>query len=158
MRIVALIATLSLFATASLAVADTVTRDSYTATVEPICKKNTKINQRILKPVRKLVKTNKLKPAAKRVAHASRALKGTWRQLKQVPQPAGDEATLGRWLNYVKKEADLFMGLSKKLKAGKKSAAFRQQILLKHNADVANNTVSSFDFVQCRFDPSKFGL
>ena len=43
-----------------------ITRDEYKARVEPICKKNSEANDKILKTVRKEVKENKLKTAAGR--------------------------------------------------------------------------------------------
>jgi predicted metal-dependent hydrolase len=84
------------------------TRDEYKAQVEPICKVNAKANERILKPVRKLVKRGKLKPAAVRFNKASAALKRTWRQLRGVQAPAADQARITKWLGLVKKESDLF--------------------------------------------------
>ncbi len=55
-RIVALAALLALAATASLASAEEVTRDSYKAQVEPICKTDTEANERILSGVRQDVR------------------------------------------------------------------------------------------------------
>ena len=157
MRILTLtaIATIAL-STASLAVADDVTRDSYKIAVEPICKANGKANDRILKNVRQLVKKGKLKPAGTKFIKASAALKKTYRQLKAIPQPAADTAKLAQWLSYVKKEADLFNSAGKKLKANKKTAAQRIVIKLTSNANQANNLVIAFNFKDCRFQPSKY--
>jgi DNA-binding transcriptional regulator PaaX len=132
------------------------TREEYKAQVEPICKVNSKANERILKPVRKLVKQNKLKQAAVRFNKASAALKKTWRQLKAVQPPVADEARIAKWLGLVKKEADLFAQAAKKLKAGKKGAAQKVVNKLTSTANQANATVLSFEFHFCRFEPSKF--
>jgi hypothetical protein len=139
-----------------LAEATETTRPEYRETVEPICKTNTIANERILKGVRAEVKAGKLKAAAVQFAKAGAALKGTWRQLGAVPQPAADQARLTKWLGYVKTEADLFQRTAKKLKAGDKIGAQAMVIRLTHNADQANNQVLPFEFRYCKFEPSKF--
>ena len=92
MRLFALTAIATLALAGSMAFADDVTRDSYTAQVEPICKVNGKANQRILKNVRRDVKKGRLKVAGKKFIRASAALKRALRQLRAVPQPAADTA------------------------------------------------------------------
>jgi hypothetical protein len=155
-RALALVGAALLLATASLALAEDPTRESYTAAVEPICKKNTMANERILKGARKRVQQGKLKPASKQFLRASRALKKTYRQLKAVPQPPADAATLAKWLRYVKIEADLFAKTGKALKSGNKFQAQKMVLKLTDNANKANNTVFNFDFRYCRFEPAKF--
>jgi hypothetical protein len=144
------------FALASLAFAAEVSRSEYTAQVEPICKTNSKANDRILKPVRSLVKKNKLKPAGSRLIQASSALKKTYNQLKAVPQPTADEARLTKWLGYVKKEAELFSKAGKALKAGNKHKAQKFVNQLNSNAKQANSTVIAFGFHYCKFEPAKY--
>lgn len=141
---------------ASLASAEEVTRDSYTAQVEPICKTNTEANEKILKGVRQMVKQGKLKPAGAQFSKAAKALKGAYAQLKAVPQPPADAAKLGKWLSYVKTEADLFESAASALKAGNKTKAQTFVIKLTHNANLANNQVLSFGFRYCKLEPSKF--
>jgi hypothetical protein len=141
---------------ASLAAAAEISRDEYKAAVEPICKTNSKANERILKPVRRLVKKGKLRPAATRFAKAGSALRRTYAQLRAQPQPTADEARLAKWLGYVKTEANLFAKVAKKLKAGKKGPAQRLVNKLTANANQANATVLAFEFHFCRFEPSKF--
>jgi hypothetical protein len=149
----ALVASLAI---ASLASAAEIDRAEYKAQVEPICKTNAKANEAILKPVRKLVKEDKLKPAASRFTQASAALKKTLTQLKAVPQPTADEAKLAKWLGYIKTEADLFAKAAKKLKAGQKGAAQQVVNKLTSTANLANATVLSFEFHYCKLEPSKF--
>ena len=149
----ALVASLAI---ASLASAAEIDRAEYKAQVEPICKTNSKANEAILKPVRKLVKEDKLKPAADRFTKASAALKKTLTQLKAIPQPTADEAKLAKWLGYIKTEADLFAKAAKKLKAGQKGAAQQVVNKLTSTANLANSTVLSFEFRYCKLEPSKF--
>jgi hypothetical protein len=139
-----------------MAYAAEISRDEYKAQVEPICKANSRTNDKILKPVRSLVKKGKLKQAAARFTKAGSALKKTLRQLKAVPQPSADEARLAKWLGYVKTEANLFIQAAKKLKAGKKGAAQKIVNKLTSTANRANATVLSFEFRYCRFEPSKY--
>jgi hypothetical protein len=150
------IALVAALAVASLASAAEIDRAEYKAQVEPICKTNSKANETILKPVRKLVKEDKLKPAAARFDKASAALKKTLAQLKAVPQPTADEAKLTKWLGYIKTEADLFAKAAKKLRAGQKGAAQQVVNKLTSTANLANSTVLSFEFRYCRLEPSKF--
>ncbi|HEX5032952.1 MAG TPA: hypothetical protein VFW62_00605 [bacterium] len=132
------------------------TRDEYKAKVEPICKKNSEANDKILKTVRKEVKENKLKPAGAKFIKASNALKATYNELKAVEQPAEDAAKLTKWLGYVKTEADLFKSGGKALKAGNKKKAQKFVNQLNSNANKANSTVLAFGFKYCKFEPSKY--
>lgn len=138
------------------AAAAEVTRESYKAAVEPICKRNTKANERILKGVRKKVRTGKLKPAGVQFIKAGRALHRAIKQLRAVPQPTADKARLTKWLKYVREEEKLFLKAGKKLKAGQKNAAQVLVLRLNRNATRANNQVLPFEFKYCRFNTSKF--
>lgn len=138
------------------AAAAEVTRESYKAEVEPICKANTLANEKILKGVRQKVKSGKLKAAGTQFTQAGNALHKAIVQLKAVPQPPADEARLAKWLKYVGEEEQLFLQAGKKLKEGNKTAAQALVIRLTHNANQANNQVLPFEFKYCRFEPSKF--
>jgi len=133
-----------------------VTRESYKEEVEPICKRNTKANEKILKGVRQKVQSGKLKAAGTQFTQAGHALHKAIVQLKAVPQPTADEARLAKWLKYVGEEEKLFLKAGKKLKEENKTAAQALVIRLTHNANQANNQVLPFEFKYCRFEPSKF--
>jgi hypothetical protein len=141
---------------ASLAIAAEISRDEYKAAVEPICKANTKANERILKGVRGEVRKGELKPAARQFAAAARALKKTRQELAAVPRPAADKARLSKWLGYIKAEVKLFEATARELKAGNKFAAERMAVLLTREAERANNEVVGFEFNYCHGEPSKF--
>lgn len=141
---------------ASLATAEEVTRDSYKAQVEPICKTNTEANEKILKGVREEVKKGKLALAGKQFAKAATALKSAYKQIKAVPMPTADTAKLTKWLSYVKQEAELFAQGAKALKAGNKTKAQTIVVKLTHTANLANSQVLSFGFRYCKLNPSKF--
>jgi hypothetical protein len=139
-----------------LALAAEVTREEYVAQIEPICKTNTKANERILAGVEKKVKKGQLKIAAGQFAKASEAFGKAIKQIKAVPQPTADAAKLKKWLGYLEEEKKLLLETSKALKAGNKSRAQTLSVRLTHNANLANNSVLSFEFNYCLIDSSKF--
>jgi hypothetical protein len=132
------------------------TRESYVATVEPICKKNTKSNEQILSGVRNKIKKGQLGVAAGQFTKAATAFGQAVKQLKAVPQPTADAAKLGKWLGYLEGEQKLLGEIGKALKAGKKSQAQTLSVKLTHNGNLANNTVLGFEFDYCLIDSSKF--
>jgi glucose-6-phosphate 1-dehydrogenase len=131
-------------------------RAAYKEAAEPICKKNTEANEKILKGVRAKVKAKKYDAAAKQFFSAARALKRTRAQLLRIPKPAEDTAKLTKWLRYVKTEANLFEAIARKLKKDQVTAAQKMVVRLVSNARQANNQVLEFEFRYCRFQPSKF--
>jgi hypothetical protein len=141
---------------ASAAPAAEVSRDEYKEAVEPICKANTKANERILATVRGEVKAGKLKPAAAKFVKASTELKRTLGELEKVPRPTADEARLKNWFRLVKGEAELFATAGKKLKSGDKPGAEHIVSKLSQNANKANLEVLPFGFRYCRLEPAKF--
>jgi hypothetical protein len=134
----------------------TQTREGYVASVEPICKTNTKANERILADVRSYIKKDKLKPAGTQFSKAADAFSKATKQIAAVPQPSADGAKLTKWIGYLKDEAKLLGEIGKALKAEKKTRA--QELLVRAEAASrqANNTVVSFEFHYCVINQSKF--
>lgn len=141
---------------AAAAFAAEVTRDEYKEAAEPICKTSAKANEQILSGVRKEVKKGKLRTAAAKFAKASKQQSKALKQLAVLPQPTADQARLGRWLSYLKIEAELFAQAGRKLKAGDKPGAEHVFAKLTPNANKANNQVLPFEFHYCRLEPQKF--
>jgi len=141
---------------AASAFAAEVSREEYKAAAEPICKASTKANERILANVRKEVRTGKLKPAAVKFAKAAKVQAMALKELEAMPQPTADEARLGRWLGYLKTEANLFASAGRKLKAGEKAAAEHDTAKIARVANKANIQVLPFEFRYCRQEPSKY--
>jgi hypothetical protein len=141
---------------AASAFAAEVSRDEYKAAAEPICKTSAKENERILANVRKEVKTGKLKPAAAKFAQAAKSQAAALKQLEALPQPAADEARLGKWLSYLKIEAELFATAGRKLNSGDKAGAEHITSKIAQNANKANVQVLPFEFRYCRQEPSKY--
>jgi hypothetical protein len=154
---VAALLVLALGAGAALGVTSTEqTRETYVAQVEPICKTNTKANERILAGAEKKVKDGKLKVAAGQFTKASAAFGKAVKQIKAVPQPVADKAKLAKWTKYLEGETKLLGEIGKALKAGKKSLAQTLSVKLTHNGNLANNAVLGFDFDYCLIDSSRF--
>jgi hypothetical protein len=151
-----LLATTAIFLCAVGIAAAEVSQEAYVAQVEPICHKNTTEIEKDLKPVKTDIKKGKLKAASIAVAKAGKSLQGAYEQLKEVPQPAASEATLAKWLGYLKTETSLTQATSKALKANKKSKASHDESQLLHYSNLANAAVFSFHFHYCRSELSKF--
>jgi hypothetical protein len=152
----ALLGAVAMMLTAPLAQGAEQTRETYKAAVEPICKANSKASSRILKGVKKEVRKGKLKPASVKFKKAARALKKALNQLRKVPPPSADKAKLNKWLKMIGEEVKLFEATSRKLKAGKKSAASAMSLRLESTATRANNLVVGFEFHYCKVEPSKY--
>jgi hypothetical protein len=154
---VAALLVLALGASAALGVTSTEqTRETYVAQVEPICKTNTKANERILSGAEKKVKEGKLKVAAGQFTQASAAFAKAVKQIKAVPQPVADKAKLTKWTGYLEGETKLLGEIGKALKANNKSKAQSLSVKLTHNGNLANNAVLGFEFNYCLIDSSRF--
>jgi hypothetical protein len=133
-----------------------VSRDEYKEAAEPICKRNTQANERILASVRTEVKQGKLKTAAAKFTKASVELEKTVGELKKIQQPSADNARLSGWFSLLGVEAELFAAAGSKLKAGDKPGAEHIVSKLTQNANKANLEVLPFSFGYCRLEPAKF--
>lgn len=133
-----------------------VTRESYVASVEPICKTNKQASDRYLTGVRKLVKDDKLKKAAENFTKAAAALEKAQKQLSLVPQPTADEAKLVKWLAGIKGEVSLMRRIAAKLRAGNAGKASSLSVKLTHDATTTNNQVIVFQFNYCKIDPAQY--
>jgi hypothetical protein len=132
------------------------TREGYVAAVEPICKSNKAAADRLLGPVKGLVRRNKLKQAATAFSKAATELEKTQKRLALVPQPPADAAKLGQWLTEIKGEVTLMRTIATKFRQGKKGPASSLAVKLQQNATKANNLVIAFQFNYCRIDPTKY--
>jgi hypothetical protein len=152
----ALALVVALLATAPLALAATPEQTEYAEQVEPICKRNSEANSRILKGVKGQVQKGDLKPAGRRFVRASSALGKAVRQIDAVPKPAAYEAKLTKWVGYLKQEKTYLQQIGGALKAENKVKAQKLAVKLNRNNNQANNTVISFPFKECRIDSSRF--
>ncbi|HEX3733627.1 MAG TPA: hypothetical protein VHU86_00595 [Solirubrobacterales bacterium] len=140
----------------ALAAAPEQTRESYVAQVEPICKTNTKANERILAGARKEVKEGELKVAAGQFTRAAAAFGKTVKLIAAVPRPSADSAKLAQWIGHLEAEQKLLSEIAKALKAGKKGRVQTLDVQLNNNSNITNNTVIEFGFNYCLIKQSRF--
>lgn len=133
-----------------------ISRAEFREAAEPICKTDTKANERILAGVRSEVRQGKLGPAGGKFNQAATALKLALGQLETLSRPAADEARLAKWFGTVKTEVGYFESIARKLKAGQKASAERLVSKLTVTAVKANDQVLPFEFTYCRLEPSRF--
>lgn len=131
-------------------------REEYVEQVEPICKKNSDENSRILKGVKDQVNNDKLVPAGKRFIKASGVLGKSVTQIDKVPRPTEDAAKLTKWIGYLRQEKTFLQKIGQALKSNDKFHAQKLAVELNKNNNQANNTVISFGFEECRIDSSRF--
>jgi len=139
-----------------VALAATPAQIEYAEGVEPICKRNSEANSRILKGVKGQVQRGDLKAAGRRFVRASTALGKAVAQIDQVPKPVEYEAKLTKWVGYLKQEKTYLQQIGGALKADDKIKAQKLAVKLNRNNNQANNTVISFPFKECRIDSSRF--
>jgi hypothetical protein len=155
-KTITLLAALAMLLAAAAASAAEVSPTEYKEQVEPICKRDTEANEKILDGVRANVKAGKLKKASRQLSAAGKALKQAYGQLSKVSKPAPDATRLTKWLQGVKIEAELFEATAKKLAKNEKNAAQRMIVRLQSNATKTNNQVLDYEFRYCRLQPNKF--
>jgi len=143
-------------ALAAAAFADTADRTAYKEAVEPICKVDKRSSDRLLTPVKSLVKRDRMKQAATAFTKAAVALETAHKQLAAVPQPPADTAKLSRWLSGIRAEAALMRTIATALRRGDKSKASSLSVKLTHDATTTNNQVIVFQFNYCKIDPSRY--
>ena len=129
-----------------------VTRESYREAVEPICKANTKANERILTGVQAEVTANKLKPAAPRqFAKAATALKKTLAPARprcRARRPTRRSST--KWLGYVKDRGLALRSGSPPAAGGQEGSAERDVVKL---TSIANSPTTSGHPLRIRLLP-----
>jgi hypothetical protein len=133
------------------------TREEYTARLEPICKRNIEANRRIFQGARAKVNAGRLKQASTHFLRAASAFLRTVRQMEAVPVPSGDEAKLSRWFELLHDESRFVRRIGEALAAGQKRRAEAISVHLNRNSTRANNTALGFGFDYCRIEPTRFG-
>lgn len=145
-----------LFAAAAPADELVPTREEYVARVEPICEKNTEVNNRILKGARSKVKRGKLPLAGRQFLRASRAFAKTLRKIVAVPRPPEDDARLRKWLKFLRIVKTNLRKIGVALKHEDRIRANHEAIRAERSGNAANNVSSIFPFRYCKLTPSRF--
>lgn len=131
-------------------------REQYVAALDPICKRDAQRNSKLLRGSERLVRQNKLKQPARRFARAARNFQRTLKRIGAIEPPAGDKATVNRWLKQLGVQVRYLRQMSTVLARGQRGKAQRLEIKIVRNSNRANNTVFLFNFKHCLINPSMY--
>ncbi|HEX5762790.1 MAG TPA: hypothetical protein VFY04_06680 [Solirubrobacterales bacterium] len=137
--------------------ADEPTRETYLATVEPICKGDREATERILADTKDAIREGRLDAAGRQLIRASRSFNGTIRRLVAVPRPAADDAKLQKWFKFLRILRDRIRQTGVYYKEGKKLRATHESIAAERTGNAANNVSFSLGFRYCRLSRSRLG-
>jgi hypothetical protein len=132
------------------------TREGYVAKVEPICKRNTVVSQRILKGARTRIKNHDFAPAGRQFIRVSVAFAKGIEQIVAVPRPPADDARLQKWVKFLRIVRTRLRNLGQELKAGERLEATHESIQIERSSNAANNVGFAFGFHYCRLTRSRF--
>jgi hypothetical protein len=132
------------------------TREGYVAQVEPICKRNTAVSQRILKGARTRVKNREFAPAGLQFIRVSVALQNAIKQIATVPRPPADDARLQKWIKFLGIVKTRLRSVGRELKLGERLKATHESIQVERSSNAANNVGFVFGFHYCRLTRSRF--
>jgi hypothetical protein len=126
------------------------TREGYKAQVEPLCRANRTVNDRIIAGAQKRVNAGKLELAGKQFVRVSHSFGGLVKRLAKVPPPPADSRRVQRWLELMRLLESRLRLVGKYLKEGLKIKATHESILAERSGLSANNTSIVFQFHYCR--------
>lgn len=133
------------------------TRESYVATLEPICKRDKEAAERILGNTRENIRDGKLALAGRQLIRASEQFGATIGQIVAVPRPSVDETKLQKWFGFLRIVKEHLRRTGKFYKEGKRIEATHESIRTERSANAANNVSFAFGFRDCRLSRSRFG-
>ena len=132
------------------------TRPAYVAQIEPICKRNTEANTRILKGARAKVNNDKMPAAGAQFIRASKAFGAAVKKITAVPRPTTDDARLRKWFRFLRIVQKNLRKIGVALKAENRVKANHEAIRAERSGNAANNVGSVFKFLHCHLLPSRF--
>ncbi len=142
---------LALLVVAPLSGAAEQTRETYVAHVEPICKANREVSERIMAGARKRVNTGKLAPASKQFIRLSGSIAKLAQRLAKVPPPTTDVRRIHRWVQIIRLLKTRVRLVGKYYGEGLKIKGNHEAILAERAGISANNTTIVLHFRYCRF-------
>ena len=132
------------------------TRESYVATVEPICQRDREAGERILKGARENINDGELVVAGRKLIRASQRFGTTIREIVAVPRPPADEAKLQKWFGFLRIVKERIRKTGKLYKEGERLKATHESIAVERSGNAANNVSFAFHFRYCRLSRSRF--
>jgi hypothetical protein len=133
------------------------TRKEYVEQLESICKPDALATQRVMKGARADVRAERLAAAATKFGKATTIFGGTVKQISAVPRPSADEARLGKWFTYLKRQESYLQQITVQLRQRHAIKAQRLTARFIHNGNLANYVVLAFGFNYCSFKFSRYG-
>jgi hypothetical protein len=133
------------------------TRETYVATVEPICKRDREAAEKILAGTKQAVRDGRLKAAGRQLIRASRRFGESIRQLVAVPRPPADEAKLRKWFGFLRILRDRLRQTGVYYREGERLRATHESIAAERTGNAANNVSFSLGFRYCRLSRSRLG-
>lgn len=156
-RVIATVVFVALAAATVARGAEEPTRETYLATVEPICKRDREASEKILSGTNEAIREGRLKSAGRRLIRASRRFAGTIVQLVAVPRPPADDAKLQKWFGFLRILRDRLRKTGVYYKRGERLKATYETIAAERTANAANNVSFSLKFRYCRLTRSRMG-
>jgi hypothetical protein len=141
---------------ASAVAAEAPTRTEYVARLERICQPGSQATTRAVRGVHADVRSERLRLAATKFAHAKRIFAHTVRAISTVPRPPADAGTLARWFAHLTHEKIYLGRVATALRMSNVPRFQRVSTEFVHEGNQANNTVISFGFDYCLYKPSRF--
>jgi hypothetical protein len=135
---------------------DEPTRESYVATVDPICQRDREAGERILRGTKDNIRDGKLGVAGRKLIRASERFGKTIRQIVTVPRPSADETKLQKWFGFLRIVKERIRKTGKFYKEGKRLKATHESIGAERSGNAANNVSFAFHFRYCRLSRSRF--
>jgi hypothetical protein len=150
-------ALVALAAAAAAPAAEAPTREEYVDRLEATCKPDALATQRAMKGAKADIRAERLAVAAKKFAKATAIYSGTIQHIAAVPRPPEDEARLGQWFTYLKRQVSYLGQITIQLRKDQPIKAQRLVSRFIHNGNLANNVVLAFGFNYCSFKFSRYG-
>lgn len=146
----------AVFAATAVA-AEAPTRDEYVSRLEAICKPDALATQRVMKGARADIRAERIGVAAKKFARGTAIFSSTVSRISTVPRPSDDDARLGKWFTYLKRQVSYLERITVQLRKDHLTKAQRLIPRFIHNGNLANNVVLAFGFDYCSFKFSRYG-
>jgi hypothetical protein len=140
-----------LLAAASSAHAEEQTRETYKAQVEPLCKANREVNERVMTGARKRINKREFEPVGKQFIRVSTTFGSLIPRIAAVPPPVGDERRVERWLEQMRLLKTRLRGTGKYYREDEEIKAAHEAILAERSGIAANNISIVFKVRFCRF-------
>lgn len=133
------------------------TRESYIASVEPICKRDREASEKILAGTKEAIRDGRLRVAGRQLIRASQRFGETIGKLVAVPRPPEYEAKLQKWFEFLRILRDRIRQTGAYYREGEKLRATYESIAAERTGNAANNVSFSFKFRHCRLSRSRLG-